>query len=134
MADGETTQASWIAYLKTKTNLTTLLTNGGANEIRESQWQGDVFSYPAIRVSVDYMPSINGCGPDNIDVYIDVFSEEKSSKQVAHIAATLQSILHKKPFTSLGVNFPLVAVNKVDKPERDIYAWKSRVHIKGLAV
>lgn len=133
MSDGEQTQASWISYLKSKQQVTSLLQTG-SQEIRETSWQGDEFTYPAIRVHVDYEPSVNGCGPDDIEVTIDVFSEQKSSKEAAHIAAVLQGILHKHPFTSLGVNFPLVWVKKVDKPFRDIYAWKSTLHIKGLAV
>lgn len=132
MSDGEHVQASWIAYLKSKSAVTSLLS--ASNQIKETQWQGDDFTYPAIRVSVDYEPSINGCGPDDIEVTIEVFSEEKSSKQAAHLAGVLQGILQKKPFTSLGVNFPMVWVKKVDKPFRDIYAWKSVLHIKGLAV
>ncbi|HET8685827.1 MAG TPA: hypothetical protein VFM18_04090 [Methanosarcina sp.] len=134
MSDIEQTQAAWIAYLKSKPQLTVLLTNGGANEIRETQWQGDEFAYPAIRVSVDYFPSINGCGPDDIDVQIDVFSEEKSSKQASHIASVLQSILHKHPFTSLGVHFPMVNVQTIKFPFKDIYAWKVTIPIKGLVV
>ena len=85
-------------------------------------------------MSVDYLPSVLGCGPDDIDVTIEIFSEQKSSKEAAHIAAVIQGILQKKPFTFLGVNFPLVWVKKVDKPFRDIYAWKSVMYIKGLAV
>lgn len=132
MANGEMVQASWIAYLKSKTTLTSLLANAG--QIKELQFQGDEFVYPAVRINVDYMPSINGCGPDDIEVQIDIFSEQKSSKEAAHIAAVIQGILQKKPFTSLGVNFPMVWVKRVDKPFRDIYAWKSVVYIKGLAV
>jgi len=132
MANGEMVQASWIGYLKSKTSITSLLQNAG--QVKETQWQGDEFSYPAIRVSVDYSPSVLGCGPDDIDVTIEIFSEQKSSKEAAHIAAVIQGILQKKPFTFLGVNFPLVWVKKVDKPFRDIYAWKSVMYIKGLAV
>ena len=128
--DQETTQAAWIAYLKSKTALVALLDN--SLPIKKLQWQGDEFLYPAVRVSVDYMPSVNGCGPDDIDVYIDIFSEEKSSKEAVHIAATLQGILQKKPFTQNGLKFPMVWVKKIDKPFRDIFAWKVSMHIKGL--
>ena len=132
MANQETVQEAWIAYLKSKTALVSLLDN--ALQIKQLQWQGDEFLYPAVRVSVDYMPSVNGCGPDDVDVFIEVFSEEKSAKEVLHISATLQGILQKKPFTQNGINFPLVWVKKIDKPVRDIYAWKSTLHIKALAV
>ncbi len=131
MPDGESVQASWVAYLKSKTQLTSLLNS--ADEIKELNYQADEFLYPAVRVSVDYMPSVNGCGPDDIEVFIDVFSEQKSSKQAAHIAAVLQSILQKKPFTQNGIKFPLVWVKKVDRPYKDIFAWRSSLHIKGLA-
>lgn len=131
MPDIETTQAAWIAYLKSKTQLVSLLDS--SLQIKEQQWQGDEFKYPAIRVAVDYFPSVNGCGTDDIDVMIDVFSEEKSSKQAAHIAAVLQSILHKHPFSQNGVKFPMVNVQKIQKPFRDIFAWKVSVPIKGLA-
>lgn len=131
MPDIETTQAAWIAYLKSKTQLVSLLDS--SLQIKEQQWQGDEFKYPAIRVAVDYFPSVNGCGTDDIDVMIDVFSEEKSSKQAAHIAAVLQSILHKHPLSQNGVKFPMVNVQKIQKPFRDIFAWKVSVPIKGLA-
>lgn len=130
MADQETTKAAWIAYLKTKTALVALLNS--SLQIKELQWQGDEFLYPAVRVSVDYMPSINGCGPDDILVDIDIFSEEKSSKQAVHIGAVLQGILQKKPFTQNGLKFSMVWVEKIDKPVRDPLAWKVSMHIKGL--
>jgi hypothetical protein len=132
MADGETVQASWVAYLKSKTALVSLLDS--SLQIKEGQWQGDSFLYPAVRISVDYEPSIISCGPDDIEVTIEVFSEQKSSKEAAHIAAVIQGIIDRHPFTYLGIKFPFVWVKKVDKPFRDIYAWKSVVHIKGLAV
>lgn len=132
MADIETAQAAWVAYLKSKTQLVALLDS--SLQIKEQQWQGDEFKYPAVRVAVDYFPSINGCGPDDIDVTVDVFSEQKSSKEAAHIAAVLQSILHKHPFTQNGVKFPMVNVQKIQKPFRDIFAWKVSVPVKGLAV
>ena len=131
MPDGETAQSAWIAYLKSKPQLTSLLSS--SLQVKETQWQGDEYTYPAVRVSIDYFPSVNGCGPDDIDVFIDVFSEQKSSKEAAHISAVLQSLLQKHPFTQNNVKFPMVWVKEVKKPIRDIYAWKSQVVIKGLA-
>jgi hypothetical protein len=129
-ADQETTQAAWIAYLKSRTTLVAALDN--SLQIKELQFQGDTFLYPAVRVSVDYMPSINGCGPDDIEVDIDIFSEEKSSKEAVHIAAILMGLLQKKTFTQNGLKFPMIWVEKIDKPFRDIFAWKVSMHIKGL--
>ena len=128
--DNETTAAAWIAYLKSKPQLVSLLDS--SLQIKQNQWQGDEFLYPAVRFAVDYYPSVNGCGPDDIDVFIDVFSTEKSDKQAVHIAAVLDAILQKHPFTQNGLKFPLVWVKEIKKPFRDIFAWKSSLIIKGL--
>lgn len=132
MADALTTWEAWIAYLKSQTALTSLLANN--SQVKEDQWQGDQFSYPAVRIYIDYYPSVEGCGPDDIDVYIDIFSEQKSSKEAQLIASTLENILQKKAFNQNGIKFPMVWVKKVIHPKRDIYAWKSCLEIKGLVV
>lgn len=132
MPDGETVQSAWISYLKSLPQVTALLINGGADEIRETQWQGDVFRYPNIRVQVDYMPSILNCGPDDIDVFIEIFSEQKSSKEVAHIAAVLTGLLRRVQFSQNGLKFPMVEIEKIEHPVRDELAWKSVIKIKGL--
>jgi len=132
MADQETTQEAWIAYLKSQTTLVALLNS--SLQIKQLQWQGDEFLYPAVRVAVDYFPSVNGCGPDDIDVFIDVFSEQKSAKEALHISAVLQGLLQKKAFTQNGIKFPLVWVKEIKKPFRDVFAWKSQLIIKGLVV
>jgi len=128
-ATSENVQTDWIASLKSKPTVTTLLINGGANEVRECEWQGDKFQYPNIRVGIDFMPSIEGCGPDDADVYIEVFSAEKSSKECAHIASTIVPLYHKIPFEINGRRYSTVVVRKVPKPERSIYAWVTKIHI-----
>ena len=133
MADNETVQASWITYLKSKTALTALLTNGGANEIRESQWQGDDFAYPAVRISMDYMPSVIDCF-DSVDAIIDVFSEQKSSKEAAHIAATLLGLLHNQQINDGTTNSWHIHVERIDRPIRDMYAWKASLKVNALVV
>ena len=123
---------AWIAYLKSQTLLVAELDS--SLQIKQLQWQGDEFLYPAVRLSVIHFPSVNGCGPDDIEIFIEVFSEEKSAKQVMRITSILQLILNKKAFIQNGIKFPMVWVDKINKPTRDIYAWKQEIHIKGLAV
>ena len=130
MADAETTWEAWIAYLKSKTQLVALLNS--SSEIKEQQWQGTDFLYPAVRLYIDYHPSINGCGVDNADVYIDIFSEQKSSKEAQHIASTLENILQKKQFSQNGIKFPMVWLKDIIHPNRDIYSFKSCLNIKVL--
>lgn len=124
----EDIQKDWIESLKSKPSITSLL-NSGAFEIREAEWQGDKFTYANIRVGVDFMPSIEGCGPDDADVLIEVFSEEKSSKQGAHIASVIVPLYHKRPFTINGRRYSTVVVEKVERPNRSMYAWVTRIKI-----
>jgi len=125
----EAVQADWIASLKSKPTVTSLLVGSGAEEIRECEYQGDKFIYPNIRVGCDYKPSINGCGPDDADVYIEVFSEQKSSKEAAHIASTIVPLYHKRAFRINGRKYSTVVVTKLDKPNRSIWAWVVKIHV-----
>jgi hypothetical protein len=130
VANSLTTWESWMSYLKSQSSLVALLENN--SQIKESQWQGEVFSYPAVRLYIDYHPSLEGCGPDNFDAYIDIFSEEKSSKEAQQIASVLEGILQKRPFEQNGIKVFMVWVKNVIHPKRDIYAWKSCLEIKGM--
>lgn len=124
---GNSTQAAIVANLKSRATLVALLSNSHA--IKESQWQGVDFVYPAVRVSVDFMPAINRC-LDRATITMDIFSEEKSSDEASTIAGELQTIYHGKPFQQGSVKFPICIVEKVDAPIRDIYGWNSKVHLR----
>lgn len=130
-------QAAMIAYLKSKSAITSLLPS--SSEIRESFWQSTDFSYPNVRVCVDFMPSINGCGPDKADVTIENFSEEKSSREAELLSAAESKLLHKHPFSiqiqlpnqsPVTVKFPIVVVARTDKAERSIYGWLSKTTVR----
>jgi hypothetical protein len=119
-------QKAWIADLKTRTSLVALSSNFPL-EIREAEWQGTDFTYPNIRVSLDFMPT--QCGPQDADIYLEVFSDQKSSELATIISSKLVELYHNKPFTSNGIHFSTVIVRKVTHPDRSIYAWVSKVHI-----
>lgn len=127
MSTPETFQSAWIADLLANPNVTALL--GSSREVREVEWQGADFSYPNIRVTLDYFPSIERCGPDDADIYLEIFDEQKSSKKANHIASVIQEEYHGKPFTRNGVRFSTVIVRVIEHPDRDIYAWQRRVKI-----
>jgi hypothetical protein len=123
----ETFQSAWISSLKSKTAITSLLAN--AREIREIEWQGTDFDFPAVRVGIDFMPSIERCGPDDAEVIIEVFSDEKSSKKATQIASLIYTTYHGKAFTQNGVRFSTVIVREVERPDRSIYAWQRNIKI-----
>jgi hypothetical protein len=124
---GNDIQAAWIAHMKSKTVITSLLANAG--QIKELQWQGADFVYPAVRFSVTLMPAVNRC-LDTAEIVIDIFSEQKSSDQASTIAGAIQTLYHGHPFEQGGTKFPIVIVSKVNAPERSIYGWNSKVSIR----
>lgn len=131
----ENIQAAFISYLKAQPTLTSLIDrypSASGTEIREYQWQGADFAYPALRIYVDVYPSINGCGTDNATVCIETYSEEKSSKQVKHISGVLLNLLQKRRFKAGGLDFPMVRITNAHRAVRDVYAWKSKLELEVL--
>jgi len=124
-------QSAFLAYYKSQPSIVSLLVSGTV-QIKESQWQGVDFTYPAIRVYVDLFPSVNGCGPDTAKVCTEIYSEQKSSKEAKVIAGTITNLMHKHPFTSNGLKFSMVRVTQEYKAERSIYAWMSRIEMEVL--
>lgn len=125
-------QAAFISHLKAQPSLTSQMTGVSGTEIREYQWQGADFVYPAVRIYVDVYPSLNGCGVDNATVCIEVYSEQKSSMEAKSIASTLVDLLHKTRFKANGLDFPMVRVKSTDRADRSIYAWVCRVNLEVL--
>lgn len=141
MRTGDEARAALLAYLKSQSVITTLLASSGS--IKEAQWQGVDFVYPAVRLSMDFIPSINGCGPDKAEFTIENFSEEKSSAQAETITSAMVKLLHKRPFSvsitlpsqaPVTVKFPIVVVTRVTRAERSIYGWKSQISLSTQVV
>jgi hypothetical protein len=133
MLTGELVQEAWITYLKAQVSITSLLDS--PLQIKEREFQGDSFKYPGIRVSVDLMPGEAECFPDRVTTYIDIFSEEKSSKQAAHIAGAVTTLLRSTDnFTQNGVKTFYTHIRKVVRPDRiESGAWQSHIEIESQA-
>jgi hypothetical protein len=133
MITGETAQAAWVAYLKNQPNIVALLRD--ALQIKEREWQGDDFVYPGIRVSLDLMPGEDSCFPDTMKVYLEVFSEEKSSKQASHIAGELTILLRNTAsFSQNGIKFFMIHIKKIERPDRiESGVWLSTIEVEAKA-
>lgn len=125
-ATPETFKAAWITDLKAHPSV---ITPVSSEEVREVEYQSTDWIYPCIRVAVEFLPSRIYCGPDGAEIEIQVYSEQKSSKQAAKIASQIFEQYHGHPFTLGTTRFSAVVVRKVSKPERSIYAWMTTVHI-----
>jgi hypothetical protein len=110
MISPELVQAGVVAKLKANTALIAWLTTYSAqNEIRENQWQGRTFVYPAVRVDL-----LTQTEPGNPPCYSQVlfnvfcFTEGDSSKDCAVLAGLLDTALIRKKFSGTGFNSGLV--------------------------
>jgi hypothetical protein len=99
MIANDRVQAALMTKLKAMTFLIALLQK--KEDIKESQWQGRDFVYPAVRVALGTQTPIvaHPCAASKVTVTIIVKSEEASSKEADVIAGLLAS-----PVASGGLN------------------------------
>lgn len=98
MISNDVFQAAIVAALKANTTLVDWLTDQGAgDEIRENQWQGAVFVYPAVRIDIGTQTPVgNGpCYLENGEITFTVlsFSENDSSQEADILAGLVNGVL-----------------------------------------
>jgi hypothetical protein len=124
-------QAAIIERLKADAQLVALL--GTADQIKETEWQGAVYVFPAVRVENTIKPNVVYCSPDDVDITIFCLSEQKSSKQCSLIAARVANLLHNTRgiTASNGVNFVFFRVASIPYPKQQEgqSVWISPVEI-----
>lgn len=117
-------QAGLVQYLKAKVALTALLT-GGAADVREDQWQGTTFTYPAVRVSLDTQFPFADCNKAKLTFSVLCFSEKDSSQEADSLAGVVNDLLHKKAFTSNSIRFILYSNGLIPAIRQDHRTWRS---------
>jgi hypothetical protein len=128
-------QAALLSYLKSKSTITSEVTNpDGIIEIREDQWQGTDFDYPCIRIRlISNVPQTSECDKTNISVSFLVFTEDASSQNSDKIAGIINTILHDKQFTSNGISFYLRTTNLIPAIRSSTITWRSEILMNGTA-
>jgi hypothetical protein len=119
-------QAAIVAYIKTKADIVCELAS--ANEIRENQYQGTEFKYPALRVRMISNTPLadSGCG-QNVSFSLMVFSEEASSLQSEQIAGIIATEFHGMQFSSNSIAFAVTVTNSIPAVRIDAKTWRSEV-------
>lgn len=107
MISNDLIQAALIAKLKADTALVAWLTaESAANEIREIQWQGAQFVYPAVRAGAgSQLPGGNGpCYTTTGQTPFSVlaFAEDDSSQNADILAGLVEDALLGKKLTGTG--------------------------------
>jgi hypothetical protein len=110
-------QLALIERLKADTALVALL--GTADQIKEKEWQGANFIFPAVRVENDVSPNKPYCSPDDVVITIFCMSEQKSSKQCQMVMKEVATYLHGHPFNaSNGLKFVFIRVTLMPYPKQ----------------
>jgi hypothetical protein len=130
-------QAALISYLKSISALNAALTtpttpSGSYSQIKEYFWQGQDFSYPAVRLQMGAAkPEVPEprCGLWKIPFYIMCFSEQKSSQECSMLESIIVSTIHGfQPGLMQTIDFHMFYVDQVVPPIRqDELTWRSEV-------
>lgn len=110
MISPELIQAGIIAKLKADTALISFLTaRSASSEIRENQWQGAQFVYPAVRVDLATQdePGNPPCY-SNISFNVFAFTEGDSSLECGQLLGLIDAALIRNVFTGTGFRSGLV--------------------------
>lgn len=124
-------QAGLVSYLKSKTTITSLLDS--SDEIKEDQWQGTEFYYPAVRVRLISNNPFQTCY-HQFECGIQIFSEEASSLEADQISGIIATEFHPVGFTSNSLAFLANVTNVIPAARSDMRTWRSEVLVRGLVV
>lgn len=103
MIANEVLQADLLADLLAYTTLTALLAS--AAEVREDQYQGTKFAYPAVRLAILQQTPISereNCDHARLALAVRCYAEEASSKLADTIAGVVNGRWHRRNFHGTG--------------------------------
>lgn len=110
MIDNDQLQAALVAKLKANSALTTWLgQRSTAGEIREGQFQGREFQYPAVRVELGIQTE-EGNPPcySTLAFTVYSYSEKNSSQEANQLAGLVSDALLRKNVTGSGWHSQLI--------------------------
>lgn len=126
-------QEALIAKLKGNATIVAQLSSSG--DIKEDQWQGTAFIYPAVRLQLNSNEPLSGseCRHSKIGLSIQVYTEDDNSKKADEIAGIINNELHEKPFSSTGIAISLRTTNLIPAVKSDVRTWRSQILMTGIA-
>ncbi len=123
MIHNDRIQAALLARAKANTNILAKLVD--TDELREDQWQGREFSYPAIRIRIIRNEPIIDCN-QTVEFSFQTFSEQSSSKQADDICGTINDEFHDKSFSRNSIRFTGVICQNLSPAMRvDERTWRA---------
>jgi len=97
-------QADFVTDLKADAAVLAII--AAATEVKEDQYQGTVFVYPAVRVSIESQTPITNRGPScdhaRLRMTLYAYTEEASSKNADILAGIMNAKYHRRFFRGTG--------------------------------
>ena len=122
MIPNDEIQEALVDYAKSKSTILAKLTD--TDEIREDQWAGREFSYPAVRVRM--MSNTPDECKQEIEFSLQAYSENSSSQQADDICGTINDEFHDKSFTQNGIKFTgVICSNLAPAIRQDKRTWRA---------
>lgn len=125
----DTVQAAIITLLKADAALVASLT--AAARIKEADWRGTTFEYPACRVDVaDMRPTGNGsCTEQRLGVTgsIIIYSKQESSLEAAKLLGLVENAIQQKHLSGAGMGSQIMRPIQTILPYRDNDIWRGDV-------
>jgi hypothetical protein len=126
----QTVQGAIIALLKADAALVAGLA-GDAKRIKEADWRGTTFEYPAVRVDIgDQRPTGNGnCSEQRLGVTgsIIVYSKQESSLEAAQVLGLVENAIQQKHLVGAGMGSQIMRDIQTNFPYRENDIWRGEV-------
>lgn len=130
MISPDIVQAAIIALLKADAPLVAGLA-ADAERIKEADWRGTDFEYPACRVNIaDMRPTGSGnCSEQRLGVTgsIIVYSKADSSAEASRLLGLVQNAIRQKHLTGAGMTSQVMRPVETHFPYRDNDIWRGEV-------
>ena len=123
MLSNDDIQAGLVAKLKASTTIVALLASG--TSIKEDQWQGTTFVYPAVRVDLGMQLPRANCDGAEVTFSVLCYSEDASSRKADELAGTVNDQLHRKAFTSSSIRYSVYSQGLIPAIREDDRTWRS---------
>lgn len=132
MISNQVIKADVIADLKADTTITALLNS--SDDIKESQYQGADFSFPAVRLAIQSNQAILESFPCDHALLlfgIRCYSEDPSSRAVEILANTVNVAYHRLTFAGTGWYARLYSAGLIPAMRVSDKLWRSEVLLQG---
>lgn len=131
-------QADLIAFFKANVALVTAMTavnsEADATDIKEDQYVGRDFNFPAVRIDVQRQTAINEedqCTNTRLLFTIWIYAEEGSSKNCDSIAGFVHSAVNRQYLAGTGYNIPRMTGDLIGATRIEDRLWRASVVCRG---